>query len=53
MMEDNNNIKFLLAYIRKIQINTDKDEVLAINKISLLIIATIGKKDINVSIKIL
>lgn len=45
----NNDVKLLLAYIRKIQ-NTTEFRILASNKIALLTKAIVSKKKIDISI---
>lgn len=52
IIENNDNVKLLLTQIRKIYINTSKSEISIISKISLSTKTIIGKKEIDVSIKI-
>lgn len=49
-MEDNDNVKFPSAYIRKMQ-NIAKGKTSAINKTVLSINAIIGKKESNMSVR--
>lgn len=50
---DDDNIKLLLVYIKKISANTTKDELSAIKDISLSIMTIRDRRKTNVSIKIL
>lgn len=49
-IKDNDDIKFLLVYIRKMQ-NTINVEILAIDKMVLLTEIVVDRKESNVSIK--
>ena len=50
IIKDNDNVKFLLAYIKKMQ-NTTKVERLAINKTASLTKIVVGKKKLDINNK--
>lgn len=49
-IQNNDNIEFLLVYIKKLQ-NIAKFRILVIDEMTLLTKAIIGKKRLNISIK--
>lgn len=52
-IKNEDDIELLLAHIRKMQINTIEDKILAINEMSLSTKAIIGREKSDVNIKIL
>lgn len=52
-IEDDDDVKFPLAYILKMYVNTTEDEISVIDKTSLSTNNIIGKRESDISIKIL
>lgn len=52
-IKNEDDVEFLLAHIRKMQMNTVEDKALVINEMSLLTKTIIGREKSDVNVKIL